>query len=154
MILRGTVAPLPGFRRDKCEVSQNMILFFFFFNNKRQETHKQAFSSASFLCCPHSLLKRKQTTPSERCCQGSRAQAAVPSLMVADHTVSSVQVSTRDSLKGGACSKKASKYPFIFVTARVNFSSCGRKANVGMSGQQGRADRRFNEIPRGATPEV
>lgn len=58
--------------------------------------------------------------------------------MVADHTVSSVQVSTRDSLKGGACSKKASKYPFIFVTARVNFSSCKKQTcacweNEGMS---------------------
>lgn len=54
----------------------------------------------------------------------TKGEAAVPSLRVADHTVSSVQVSTRDSLKGGGCSKKASKYPFIFVTARVNFSSC------------------------------
>lgn len=33
----------------------------------------------------------------------------VPSLMVADHTVSSVFVSIRDNLKGGGCSKKASK---------------------------------------------
>lgn len=33
----------------------------------------------------------------------------VPSLMVADHTVSSVSVSMRDSLKGGGCSKNASK---------------------------------------------
>lgn len=79
-----------------------------------------------------------------------KGEAAVPSLRVADHTVSSVQVSTRDSLKGGGCSKKASKYPFIFVTARVNFSSCVQ----GGGGVRGQVDRQFHGLQGGASPEV
>lgn len=49
---------------------------------------------------------------------------AVPSLMVAVHTVCPESASVKDSLKGGLSSKKTSKYPFTSTMTGVKSMSC------------------------------